>query len=111
MTDQELDARVEIAIAFVHDFVDRPLRTKMFGPQNSEEWLRSIGFYGDGALIPNEKHNRWRVALGMQPTPKEYRFFHRGELLPLGVRTMNDAQFAEYVKVLDRILLLHACIT
>lgn len=103
MTEQELDARVEIAKAFLHDFVERPTQLKSFGPQNSEEWLRSIDFYGDGALIPNETHNRWRVALGMEPKPKEYRFFHNGKMLPLGVRTINHLQFSEYEKLLDRL--------
>ena len=100
MTEQEIDARIEIANAFLYDFIDRPTHLKMFGPQNSEEWLRSIGFYDDGAIIPSERQNRWRAALGMEPTPKEYRFFHKGKLLPLGVRTMNHLQFAEYEKLL-----------
>jgi len=103
MKDQEIDARVEIAKAFLCDFVDRPTHLKMFGPQNSEQWLRSIGFYDDGAIIPNDTHNRWRVALGMETKPKEYRFFHHGNLLPLGVRTMNHPQFGEYEKLLNRL--------
>jgi len=101
MTDNELDARFEIAKLFINDFVDRPMHLKAFGPKNSEEWLQSIGFYSDGAIIPNETHNRWRLAFGMEPKPKEYRFFHNGRLLPLGVRTMNPIQFTEYEKLLD----------
>lgn len=103
MTDQELDARCEIAKAFINDFVNRPRHLKMFGPQNSEEWLRSEGFYNDGAIVHNETWNRWRIALGMDPVPKEHRFFHQGKMLPLGVRTMNELQFAEYKKLLDRV--------
>lgn len=102
MSEQEIDVRIEIAKAFLCDFISRPTHLKMFGPQNSEEWLRSIDFYGDGAIIPNKTHNRWRSALGMEPKPKEYRFFHQGKWLPLGVRTMNDIQFAEYEKLLNR---------
>lgn len=102
MTDQELDARLEIAREFLHDYIDRQIQCKWQGPQNSEAWLRAIGFYGDAAIIPDAKHNRWRVAMGMEPKPKEYRYFHNGVLLPLGVRTMNWLQFAEYEKLLPK---------
>lgn len=102
MSETELNARIEIATKFLHGFIDRPLHMKMFGPQNSDEWLHSIGFYDDGAILPNNKHTRWRLALGLEPQPKEYRYFHDGKLMPIGVRTMNLMQFREYETSLNQ---------
>ena len=103
MSEKELAARCEIAIAFLNDYINRPLHLRYCGPQNSAEWLRSIGFYDDGAVIPNQMHNLWREALGMQTVPKEYRYYHNGQPLPLGVRTMNDIQFSEYERLLKQL--------
>ena len=69
MSEAELDARIEIAREFLHDFISRPTHLKMFGAQDSDEWLRLSGFFAEGAIIPDPKHNQWRVALGMEPIP------------------------------------------
>lgn len=87
MTNQELDTHFEIIRCFLHTYIDRPIKT--VGPQSSEEWLKSIGFFDDGYILPNMTHDKWRIGLGMLPKIKEYRFFHKGELVPMNIRAIK----------------------
>ena len=55
MSEAELDARIEIAREFLHDFISRPTHLKMFGAQDSDEWLRLSGFFAEGGNHPRSK--------------------------------------------------------
>lgn len=73
MTDQWWDARIEIASAYMHAWIDAPY--KHCFAENSEEWLKRSGFYGTTCIIPYPPHERWRSMMGMPPTKVVDRFF------------------------------------
>ena len=73
MTDQHLDARIEIEMAYLHEWIDAPYKHSF--PESSEEWLKRSGFYGATCIIPHPPHERWRSMMGMPPTKVVDRYF------------------------------------
>lgn len=73
MSDTELDARFEIAQAYLHQFVDA--RYKHNFADSSEQWLKRIGFYHKTSIIPSPRLERWRKMLGMAPSTVVKRYF------------------------------------
>lgn len=73
MKDAYWDARIEIAKAFIHAWVDA--KDRWYFPKDSEEWLVRSGFYCNICIIPYPPHERWRRMMGMPPVKVVDRFF------------------------------------
>jgi hypothetical protein len=83
MNDIELEARIEMSIVFMHAWIDErfkyPMAPDKFMPSwldDTEHWLRAKGFYDKTVIIPGERHQRWRVALGLPLALKVERDFN-----------------------------------